>query len=59
MVDEKAQQSAVKKLSKFKKPVYLMSIYDDASIKAFADTFVKMLRTKENKEAQPENKNQP
>lgn len=47
MVDEKAQQDAVKKLSKFKKPIFLMSVYDDASIKEFADAFVKILREKE------------
>lgn len=47
MVDEETQKVAVKKLAKLKKPVYTMSIYDDASIKVFADAFVKMLRDKE------------
>ncbi len=49
MVSEEVQKAAVKKLVKLKKPVYLMSIYDDASIKVFADAFVKMLRDKEKK----------
>jgi GTP-binding protein len=47
MVDEATQNAAVKALSKLKKKVYLMSIYDDASIKVFADAFVKILRDKE------------
>ncbi len=47
MVDEQVQKEAVKKLSKLKKKVFLMSIYDDASIKEFADAFVKILRDKE------------
>lgn len=48
MVDESVQKDAAKKLSKFKKPIFLMSVYDDGSIKVFADAFVKILRDKEN-----------
>ncbi len=47
MVDEKTQEAAVKKLAKLKKKVFLMSVYDDASIKELADSFVKILREKE------------
>jgi GTP-binding protein len=60
MVDKAAEEAAVKKLSKLKKPVYTMSIYDDASIKIFADTFVKMFRDKEKaQEVSPETATTP
>ncbi|KKU79349.1 MAG: GTPase obg [Parcubacteria group bacterium GW2011_GWA2_47_7] len=47
IVDEATVKEAIKKLSKLKRPIFTMSIYDDASIKVFADAFVKMLRDKE------------
>lgn len=47
MVDEATAQGAVKKLSKLKKKVFLVSVYDDPAIKSFGDAFVKMLRAKE------------
>ncbi len=47
MVDEATKLAAVKKLSKLKRKVFLISIYDDPAIKEFGDAFVKMLRAKE------------
>ena len=49
MVDEKTVEAAKKKLAKFKKPIFTISVYDDPAIKAFADEFVKILRAKESK----------
>jgi len=46
-VDEKAVAAAKKKLAKFKKPVFAVSMLDDAAIKTFADELVKLLRGKE------------
>ena len=46
MVDEKTIEAAKKKLAKFKKPIYTISVYDDPAIKKFADEFVKILRAK-------------
>lgn len=46
MVDEKTIEGAKKKLAKFKKPIYTISVYDDPAIKKFADEFVKLLRAK-------------
>ena len=47
MVDEKTVEAAKKKLAKFKKPIFTISVYDDPAIKAFADEFVKILRAKQ------------
>ncbi len=47
MVDEETIAAAKKKLAKFKKPIFTISVYDDPAIKAFADEFVKILRAKE------------
>lgn len=49
MVDEETIAAAKKKLAKFKKPIFTISVYDDPAIKAFADEFVKILRDKESK----------
>lgn len=46
MVDEKALADAKKELAKLKRPVYEISVYDDASIKEFADEFVRLLGKK-------------
>lgn len=51
MVDRAAQAAALKQLAKLKKKVFLLSIYDDASIKEFGDALVKILRHKEEAEA--------
>lgn len=50
MVDEKTIEEAKKKLAKFKKPIYTISVYDDPAIKKFADEFVKILRAKDTKQ---------
>ena len=47
MVDEATIMAAKKKLAKFKKPIFTISVYDDPAIKIFADEFVKILRSKE------------
>ena len=47
MVDEKQVETAIKKLSKLKKKIFTMSIFDDPAIKEFGDAFVKILREKE------------
>jgi GTP-binding protein len=47
MVDEKTVKKAKKALSKVATDIYTISIYDDPSIKEFADAFVKMLRKKD------------
>ena len=46
MVDEATIAAAKKKLAKFKKPIFTISVYDDPAIKKFADEFVKILRAK-------------
>lgn len=51
MVDEKTIEAAKKKLATLGKPIFTISVYDDAAIKVFADEFVKILRAK--KEAAP------
>ena len=50
MVDEETVENAKKALSKLKKKVFTISVYDDPAIKIFADQFVKILRDKEAKE---------
>lgn len=47
MVDEAALKKAKRALATLKKPFFEISIYDDASIKDFADQLVKLLREKE------------
>jgi hypothetical protein len=47
MVDEATLVKARRDISSLKKPYFDISIYDDASIKKFADQLVKMLREKE------------
>lgn len=47
MVDEATLVKAKRDISSLKKPYFDISIYDDASIKKFADQLVKMLREKE------------
>ncbi len=47
MVDEETVEKAKKSLSKLKKKVFTISVYDDPAIKVFADQFVKILRDKE------------
>lgn len=47
MVDEATLVKARRDISTLKKPYFDISIYDDASIKKFADQLVKMLREKE------------
>jgi GTP-binding protein len=44
MVDENTVAEAKKKLAKLKKPIFTISVYDDAAIKSFADALVKILR---------------
>ena len=44
VVDEETAKKAKVKLEKLKKKVFLLSIYDDASIKQFGDSLVKILR---------------
>jgi GTP-binding protein len=47
MVDEATLVKAKRDISSLKKPYFDISIYDDKSIKEFADKLVKMLREKE------------
>ncbi|QQR50224.1 GTPase ObgE [Candidatus Nomurabacteria bacterium] len=42
--DEKTIAAKVKEFTKLKKPVFTISLYDDASVKAFGDELVKILR---------------
>jgi GTP-binding protein len=42
--DEKTIATKVKEFTKLKKPVFTISLYDDASVKAFGDELVKILR---------------
>jgi GTP-binding protein len=47
VTDEETIAKAMKALAKFKKPVFAISILDDAALKHFADELVKHLRAKE------------
>ncbi len=47
MVDADTASRAQMQFAKMGKSAFLLSIYDDASIKVFADAFVKMLRAKD------------
>ena len=49
-VDEATVAAAKKKLAKFKKPIFTISILDDATVKLFADDLVKLLRKRPSKE---------
>ncbi len=42
--DKKIIDKRLKEFMKLKKPVYVLSLYDDASVKAFMDELVKLLR---------------
>lgn len=42
--DKKIIDKKLKEFMKLKKPVYVLSLYDDASVKAFMDELVKLLR---------------
>lgn len=44
MTDEKGVAAAMKKLAKFKKPIFAITILDNKEIKAFADGLIKILR---------------
>ncbi len=46
IVDEKIVKDIVKKFEKFKRPVFIMSAYDDESVKRVRDEVVKILRGK-------------
>ena len=45
--DKKIIDKKLKEFMKLKKPVFVLSLYDDASIKAFMDELVKLLRAQE------------
>ena len=45
-IDKKELEKRVKEFKKLKKEVFTVSLYEDESVKAFADDFVKMLRKK-------------
>jgi GTP-binding protein len=45
--DKKVVDKKLKEFAKLKKPVFTLSLYDDASIKAFMDELVKLLRAQE------------
>ena len=45
-IDAKELAKRIKEFEKLKKQVFTVSLYDDASVKEFADDFVKMLRKK-------------
>jgi len=47
LVDEKTLKKAQKELSVLKSRLFALSVYDDASLKHFADALVKLLRKKE------------
>lgn len=44
--DPKKIEKVKKEFAKLKKPVFLLSLFDDAMIKEFSDSFIKLLRAK-------------
>ncbi len=44
--NQKVIDKAVKEFTKLDKPVFVLSLYDDKSVKSFSDALVKLLRTK-------------
>jgi GTP-binding protein len=47
MVNEAVVEDAKKAMAKLKKPVFVISVIDDAQMKAFQDSLVKLLRAKD------------
>src|SRR3990170_690201 len=45
VTDEKTVQKKVKEFAKLKKPVFVISLYDDKSIKSFSDELIKILKS--------------
>lgn len=46
LTEKGALEAKIKEFKKLKKPVYAISLYDDASVKTFIDDFIKLLRKK-------------
>lgn len=47
MTDEKTVKAKIKEFSKLKKPVFATTLYDDASVKAFGDELIKILKAQQ------------
>src|SRR3990170_2476625 len=45
MADAKIIEKKIKEFKKFKKPVFILTLYDNVSIKALADEFIKILKS--------------
>jgi len=45
VTDEETIKKIIKEFKKLKKPIFTISLYDDASIKTFSDLLIKILKS--------------